>query len=125
MKKAQSIFALSALSSTLAMAKLLPHPTRMMNHDKIPNEGPVNTCLNDYCTQTGEYCGEWVGATVRRLPLWGGEVPEKSINFEWPTQQEFDQMSPDGKIQSLELKSTGTYGFSWFGSVKVNLSNGE
>jgi len=111
--KAQSIFALSALSSTLAMAKLLPHSSEM------------NTCLNDYCTQTGEYCGEWVGATVQRLPLWGARVPERSINFEWPTQQEFDQMSPDAKIQSLELKSTGTYGFSWLGSVKVNLSNGE
>jgi len=97
----------------------------MMNHNKIPDEGPVNTCLNDYCTQTGDYCGEWVGATVRRLPFWGGEVPESSINFEWPTQQEFDQMSAEVKIQSLELKSTGTYGNSWFGSVKVNLSNGE
>ena len=123
--KVQRIFALSALSSTLAMAKLLSHSSIMMNHDNISDGAPVNTCLNDYCSQTGEYCGEWVGATVKRLPFWGGNVPENYVNFEWPTQQEFDQMSPDGKIQSLELKSTDTYGFSWFGSVKVNLSNGE
>ena len=111
--KVQSIFAVSALSSALAMAKLLPNP---------------NTCLNDYCTQTGDYCGEWVGATVRRLPFWGTalspEGPYEYINFEWPTQQEFDQMSPEGKIQSLELKSTRE-GKQWFGSVKVNLTNGE
>ena len=25
-------------------------------------------CVNDYCTTTGEYCGEWKGATLRRLP---------------------------------------------------------
>jgi len=123
--KVQRIFALSALSSTLAMAKLLPHPSGMINHDKIPDEGPVNACVNDYCSQTGEYCGEWVGATVRRLPFWGDEVPENYVNFEWPTQQQFDQMSPDTKIQSLDLKSTNSHGNSYFGSVKVNLSNGE
>ena len=123
--KVQRIFALSALSSTLAMAKLLSHSSGMMNHDNISDGAPVNTCLNDYCSQTGEYCGEWVGATVKRLPFWGGNVPENYVNFEWPTQQEFDQMSPDAKIQSLELKSTSSHGNSYFGSVKVNLSNGE
>jgi len=139
--KVQSIFALSALSSTLAMAKyrlidlnvnkdyyeyIQDLPSRNTNDDEIPNEGQINTCFNNYCTQTGEYCGEWVGATVRRLPVWGAEVAEKYIDFEWPTQEEFDQMSPEAKIQSLEFKSTSSKEVeSWLGSVKVNLTNGE
>jgi len=37
-------------------------------------------CHNDYCITTGEYCGEWKGATLRRIPAWG-EFPEGYVNF--------------------------------------------
>ena len=30
-----------------------------------------NKCVNDYCSVTGEYCSEWNGATLRRIPYWG------------------------------------------------------
>ena len=39
-------------------------------------------CVNDYCTTSEEYCGDWKGrATLRRIPLWGAEMPESYINF--------------------------------------------
>ena len=28
-------------------------------------------CINDFDIQTGEYCGEWAGAKIQKLPLWG------------------------------------------------------
>merc|ERR1712038_780636 len=53
-----------------------------------------------------EYSGEWEGAYLKRIPAWGGEFPENYINFEWPTQEIFDQMRPDVKLESLNLKAT-------------------
>jgi len=54
--KVLNIFALSALSATFAMG--MPLPT-------------ASTCIDGYYLETGEYCGEWAGATLRKLPLWG------------------------------------------------------
>jgi len=44
---------------------------------------------------TGKYCGEWEGATLKKLPLWGEQVLDDEINFEWPTQNIFAEMQPD------------------------------
>jgi len=49
-----------------------------------------NVCIDDYYTLTGEYCGEWAGATLRKVPLWGDF--EGEFNFEWPTEIDFAQM---------------------------------
>ena len=33
-----------------------------------------NVCMdNDYCSKTGHYCGEWAGATLRKIPAWEEE----------------------------------------------------
>ena len=50
-------------------------------------ESVSDLCINDYTMITKEYCGEWVGATIERLPLWGGKIPSDDFwyeNFEWP-----------------------------------------
>jgi len=84
-----------------------------------------NVCMGDgYCSKTGHYCGDWRGATLRRIPAWGAEVPDSYINFEWPRQEDWAAMTDHGaKLDSLELK---TVDHSWpsLGSAKVNLSNG-
>jgi len=56
-------------------------------------------CQNDINVLTNEYCGEWLGATLRKLPMWGGADAE--INFEWPTQQDWAEMSPDAQLESI------------------------
>jgi len=53
------------------------------------------------------------------LPLWGEDVTSEEINFEWPTEANFEKMSPDVKLQSLEFMNY----MNNLGSVKVNLSN--
>ena len=73
---------------------------------------------------SGEYCGEWKGATLKKLPIWGEKVSDDKVNFEWPTQEAFDKMSPVVSLQSIEFK-TYCYGCSSVSSVRVSLSNGE
>lgn len=82
-----------------------------------------NICVNDYFSQSGEYCGEWVGATIERLPLWGLKEPLNDENtFEWPTQEDWATMSPDVRLLSLDVAELSD---SWrINSVKVNLTNG-
>ena len=41
---------------------------------------------------------------MRRLPLWGQKASNRQINFEWPSQDEFDQMSTHVRLTSLEFK---------------------
>jgi len=79
-----------------------------------------NICYNDYYSQTGEYCGEWVGATIRKLNLWGEQVEDDEIDFMWPDEATFAAMSPDVRLQKLRFKSD--YPIK---SVTVTLSNGE
>ena len=79
-----------------------------------------NICINDYNSQTGEYCGEWDGATIRKLNLWGEQVEDDEIDFMWPDEATFAAMSPDVKVQSMQFLSD-----DHFSSVTVTLSNGE
>ena len=57
------------------------------------------------------------------MPLWGENVSEEKINFEWPTPEIFAQMQPDVTIQSIEFKTILIWDYI-VSSVKVNLSNG-
>ena len=69
--------------------------------------------------------GEWAGATIERLPLWGPEAKDYDTTFEWPSQHDWLHMrTPDVKLQSIEVRDTYNYDRHWLGMVKVNLSNG-
>lgn len=39
------------------------------------------TCIFDYRIKSGEYCGEWAGATLKRLPLWGDNIVDEGDNI--------------------------------------------
>ena len=41
---------------------------------------------------------------MHRLPPWGQKASNRQINFEWPSQDEFDQMSKHVRLTSLEFK---------------------
>ena len=54
-----------------------------------------NVCINDITSVTNEYCGEWAGATIVRLPMWGNVIEDFEVfNFEWPTQDDWTAMDP-------------------------------
>ena len=57
--------------------------------------------------------------TLKRLPLWGQQVSEHEINFEWPTQEMFDEFEniENASLKTLELKDHGCY----LASVRVTL----
>ena len=90
------------------------------NSDDVAAILSTNLCIDDYYSETGEYCGEWAGATIRRLEMWGESVSESDIDFMWPNDQLFASMTPDVKLESLQFKTTGS-----LASVTVTLSNGE
>ena len=56
-------------------------------------------CVDDHIYPTGEYCGEWAGATLKKVPLFGYE----DYNIEWPTEEMWADISPDTKLESIEL----------------------
>ena len=93
--------------------------TNSQTIDSIQNP----TCINNFETVTGNYCGEWAGATLKKLPVWGEQASNSEINFEWPTPEIFSQMLPDVSLQSLEFQKYHSDG-SAVSSVRVNLSNG-
>ena len=40
-----------------------------------------NPCVDDYTLMTNEYCGEWAGATLGMLPLWGQAPSADDVYF--------------------------------------------
>ena len=86
----------------------------------------ADACIDGYRMLSREFCGEWAGAKLRKLPLWMGWNVEQEdgedIDFEWPTQEMFETMNPNDSLHSLEFKMRSRIGL---GSVKVNLVNGE
>ena len=76
--------------------------TNSKNFDYIYNN--AGTCINDFDSLTGEYCGEWAGATLKKVPLWGEKVSDDDVNFEWPTPEIFARMTPNVSLQSIEFK---------------------
>ena len=55
------------------------------------------------------------------MPLWGDQEGYDEITFEFPTEADFAQMTPDVSLKSLEFEKYIGY---YLGSVKANLSNG-
>jgi len=54
--------------------------------DELANPDPTpipdtNACVDDYTLETNEYCGEWVGATLGMLPLWGQAPSADDVYF--------------------------------------------
>lgn len=45
--------------------------SEMSSGDMDHDSNTVNICTGDYMSVTGEYCGEWVGARIVKLPMWG------------------------------------------------------
>ena len=59
------------------------------NSDSIAYiEENADICIDDFLSKSRDYCGEWVGATLKKLPLSGiYNVPiENGVYFEWPTE---------------------------------------
>ena len=93
------------------------------NSEDIANIKTITgECIDDHNSLTGEYCGEWVGATLKKVPVWGDYWLEiYGVNFEWPTEEMWADMSPDTKVESIEF-------YSYDGlmrSAQVSLSSGE
>ena len=56
--------------------------------------------------------------------MWGSGVTMESVNFEWPTQQQLDQMPADVFLKSIEFKgSTTSQDINRVNSVRCTLSN--
>ena len=61
--------------------------------------------------------------TLRKLPLWGKQIDENQIDFEWPTQDMLAEGDINGmtRLESLEFKDWGVS----ITSVRATLSNGK
>ena len=55
--------------------------------------------------------------------MWGQQVPDEAINFEWPTEQQFENMedATDVSIQQIGYKTDG----SDFTAFQCTLTNGQ
>jgi len=61
----------------------------------------VDKCIGDYMSISGEYCGEWVGAKIVKLPMWGAQEEDSDNYFEYPSSEEFAGMQPDVQLKSI------------------------
>jgi len=58
--------------------------TNAQKIDELANPNPIfeiNPCVDDYTLITNEYCGEWAGATLGMLPLWGQAPSADDVYF--------------------------------------------
>ena len=42
---------------------------------------------------------------IRKLPMWGIQVEDTEINFEWPTLRDLDMISPDVSLSAIQFKT--------------------
>ena len=51
-------------------------------------------------------CGmaEW---TLRKTPIWGNNYQGMEINFEFPTQEQFEELDGDVRLASISYKYDG------------------
>lgn len=77
------------------------HSGEMYSNDMDHDSNTINYCTGDYMSITGEYCGEWVGAKIVKLPIWGVQEEDSENYFEYPSSEEFAGWSPDVKLSSL------------------------
>ena len=64
----------------------------MYSNDMEHDSNTKNICTGDYMSVTGEYCGEWVGAKIVKLPMWGAQVVDVTSDnyFEYPSSEDFE-----------------------------------
>ena len=44
------------------------------------------------------------GFILKKLPMWGQQVGEAQIDFEWPTHEILERMDPSVTLKSLSFK---------------------
>lgn len=59
--------------------------------------------------------------TLRKMPMFGQQVPQDVITFDWPDHDKFEQFSPDTRMEAVTFKTDGND----LTSIQVHLSNGE
>ena len=38
---------------------------------------------------------------LKKLPVWGNQIDSSEVNFEWPTHQDVELMSPDVGLKAI------------------------
>ena len=75
-----------AISTNAQKIDELANPNSQSGLEDETDDEPVpipdtNACVDDYTLETNEYCGEWVGATLGMLPLWGQAPSADDVYF--------------------------------------------
>ena len=73
----------------------------MYSSDMDHHNNTVDKCTGDYMSISREYCGEWVGAKIVKLPMWGAQEEDSNNYFEYPSSEEFAGMQPDVQLKSI------------------------
>ena len=76
--------------------------------------------MQEFSTLDG-YDG-WYGSTLRKLPLWG-KNDDYSVNFEYPTEEEWSLMDHNVSITSIDFSSKDEDNYL-LASVKLTYSDG-
>ena len=61
------------------------HSGEMYSGDMDHKNNTVDKCTGDYMSISGVYCGEWVGAKIVKLPMWGAQEEDSDNYFEYPS----------------------------------------
>ena len=61
---------------------------------------------------------------LKKLPMWGEQVAADAINFEWPTQEIFDEWPLDVSLKSITFSDSSKQ-TSFISSVQCTISTGE
>merc|ERR1712156_1127530 len=73
----------------------------MQSSDMDHHNNTVDKCTGGYMSISGEYCGEWLGAKIVKLPMWGAQEEDSDNYFEYPSSEEFAGMQPDVELKSI------------------------
>ena len=58
---------------------------------------------------------------LRKLPLWGTGIDSRPVDFEWPTQEQFDQMKSTVTVRAITFKNSRHISIT---SVQLHMSDG-
>jgi len=59
----------------------------MHSSDMDHHNNTVDKCTGDYMSISGKYCGEWMGAKIVKLPMWGAQEEDSDNYFEFPSSE--------------------------------------
>merc|ERR1712223_1475154 len=93
------------------------HSSNMYSGDMYSSD----KCTGDYISISGEYCGEWLGAKIVKLPMWGAQEEDSDNYFEYPSSEEFAGMQPDVQLKSIGFGAKNLL----LAAVDLELSNGS